>query len=184
MQKTRAAKRYAKALLDYAVEKQQTEVVFREMTSLLKVMDENIEFQRLLLSPIVKTGVKRNVMLQIFPDKSDLVRQLVEVLVRNKRLSLTKAIAKSYVVQYNEYKQNQIAQVTTAQPISDSLKEQILLKVKQLTGNPNVELRNKVDQNIIGGFILRVGDYQYNASISSKFSAIQRNFQENLYANL
>lgn len=183
MQRTRAAKRYAKALLDYAIEKQQPDVVFQEMTTLLKVLDENIEFQRLLLSPIVKSNVKRNVMLQIFPDKSDLVRQLIEVLVRNKRLSLTKAIAKSYITLYNEYKQKQIAYITTAQPLSDTLREQFLLKVRQLTGNHNIELRNKVDENIIGGFIVRVGDLQYNASISEKFSAIKRNFKENLYTN-
>ncbi len=184
MQRTRAAKRYAKALLDFAIEKQQPDIVFQEMTSLLKVMDENIEFQRLLLSPIVKSNIKRNVMLQIFPDKSDLVRQLVEVLVRNKRLSLTKAIAKSYITQYHEYKQRRIAYVTTAEPLSEVLKERFLLKIKDLTGNSNIELRNKVDTTIIGGFIVRIGDYQYNASISSKFSAIQRNFEENLYTNL
>lgn len=183
MQRTRAAKRYAKALLDYAIEKQQTDVVFQEMQSLLKIMEQNIEFQRLLLSPIVKTNVKRNVMLAIFPDKSNLVRQLVEVLVKNKRMALTKAIAKSYVSLYHDYKQKQIAYVTTAEPLSDSLKEQFLLKVQQLTNNTNIELRNKVDESIIGGFILRIGDLQYNESISHKLSVIKNNFKENLYIN-
>ena len=184
MQKIRAAKRYAKALLEYAIEKQQVDIVFQEMTILLKVMNENIEFQRLLLSPIVKSKVKRNVLLQLFPDKSDLVRQLIEVLVRNKRLSLTKAIAKSYLTLYHEYKEKQIAQVTTAEPLSENLKEQVLSKIKELTGNNNIELKNKIDPSIIGGFILRVGDLQYNASISHKFSAIGRNFKEKLYVNL
>lgn len=181
MQKIRAAKRYAKALLDYAIEKQHVDIVFQEMTNLLKVMDENIEFQRLLLSPIVKSNVKRNVLVHIFPDKSDLLRQLIEVLVHNKRLSLTKNIAKAYIELYNEYKQKRIVQVTTAEPISDLLKDQFLQKIKQLTGNSNFELRNKIDQNIIGGFILRVGDIQYNASISHKLLAIKRNFEENLF---
>lgn len=177
MQKIRAAKRYAKALLAHAIEKQQTDVVFQEMTSLLKAMEENIDFQRLLLSPIVKSVTKRNVLVQIFPDKSDLVRQLIEVLDKNKRFSLTKAIAKSYIELYHQHKQRQIAQITTAQPLSEEMKNDFLLKIKQLTGNENIELRSKVDENIIGGFILRVGDLQYNASVLSKLQHLEQTFQ-------
>ena len=80
-----------------------------------------------------------------------------------------------------QYKDNETAVVITTQPISDSLKNKILEKVEQLTGKTNISLKNKIDENIIGGFILRIGDLQYNASVSNKLNIIRNNFQENVF---
>ena len=71
--------------------------------------------------------------------------------------------------------------VTTATPLSDTTKHEMLQKVITLTKNNNITLENKVDKNIIGGFILRVGDVQYNASIAYKLSRLQQEFKEKLF---
>ena len=96
-------------------------------------------------------------------------------------MSSTYAIAKEFILQYNQYKDNETAVVITAQPISDSLKNKFLAKVEQLTGKTNISLKNKIDENIIGGFILRIGDLQYNASVSNKLNIIRNKFQENVF---
>ncbi|MFC2468275.1 MAG: F0F1 ATP synthase subunit delta, partial [Capnocytophaga endodontalis] len=70
---------------------------------------------------------------------------------------------------------------TTATPLNDSTQQEMLQKVKLLTKNENVTLENKVDKNIIGGFILRVGDVQYNASVAHKLNRLQQEFQEKLF---
>lgn len=183
MLQTKAAKRYAKALLDYSIEKNETENVLEEITAFLKISGENIEFQRLFLSPIVKTNVKVNVLSQVFSKVSHSFKRFIDVLASNKRLSLLEAVAKSFVFQYNEYKNLVVASVTTATPISEELKLQILEKVKEMTGNNQISLENKINPNIIGGFILRVGDLQYNASVLNNFSIIKRNLQENIFVN-
>lgn len=79
------------------------------------------------------------------------------------------------------YKHNKTAVVTTATPLNEATRKEILEKVMMLTKNKNVTLENKVDKNIIGGFILRVDDVQYNASVAHKLSRLQQEFQEKLF---
>jgi F-type H+-transporting ATPase subunit delta len=76
----------------------------------------------------------------------------------------------------------EVATVTTAVPLTKELEAKVLAKVKELTGN-DVSLENKIDENIIGGFILRVGDLQYNASIANKLNTLKREFTNNTYVS-
>ena len=82
---------------------------------------------------------------------------------------------------YNIYKNQKTAVVTTATPLDESTRKEMLQKVMILTKNNNVTLENKVDKNIIGGFILRVGDVQYNASVAHKLNRLKQEFQEKLF---
>ena len=107
--------------------------------------------------------------------------RLFELLIKNGRLSILGIVAEKFVIQYNIYKNHKVAVVTTATPLNDSTQQEMLQKVKLLTKNENVTLENKVDKNIIGGFILRVGDVQYNASVAHKLNRLQQEFQEKLF---
>jgi F-type H+-transporting ATPase subunit delta len=73
---------------------------------------------------------------------------------------------------------SQVASVTTAIPLTNDLKIKVLAKVKELTGK-EAEVKNIIDESILGGFILRVGDIQYNASISNKLAKLKREFTLN-----
>jgi F-type H+-transporting ATPase subunit delta len=75
-------------------------------------------------------------------------------------------------------KGTQIAKVTTAVPLTEALKTKVLAKVKELT-KKDVEVINIIDESILGGFILRVGDIQYNASIANKLNNLKREFTLN-----
>ena len=91
------------------------------------------------------------------------------------------AIAREFVEQYNEYKEKIVIHLTTAVEASDKLKEEFVAKAIALSGKRNISLENKIDPSIIGGFILRINDLQYNASISYKLQAIQEQFKENVF---
>jgi len=91
------------------------------------------------------------------------------------------AIAREFVEQYNEYKEKIVIHLTTAVEASDKLKEEFVAKAVALSGKRNISLENKIDPSIIGGFILRINDLQYNASISYKLQAIQEQFKENVF---
>ena len=89
-------------------------------------------------------------------------------------------VSKKYIELYNEAQGVKLAQVTAAVPLSNELEEKVLAKVKELTGSDKVTLERKIDESIIGGFILRIGDLQYNASISNSLAKIKREFSKSI----
>jgi len=76
----------------------------------------------------------------------------------------------------------QVATVTTAVPLTKDLETKVLEKVKEITGS-DATLVNKIDESIIGGFILRVGDLQYNASIAHQLNSLKRDFSNDAYVS-
>ena len=117
-------------------------------------------------------------MLEVFKNANQATVNLIDVLIANKRTSLLPAVASSFVTLFEKQKGNQIAEVTTAVPLSGDLEAKVLAKVKALTGK-EAAIKNIVDENILGGFILRVGDTQYNASIANQLSKLKREFTIN-----
>ena len=64
--------------------------------------------------------------------------------------------------------------------MTPEIEAKVLSKVKQMTGSENVTINNTIDESIIGGFILRVGDLQYNASIANQLGNLKREFSKSL----
>ena len=102
------------------------------------------------------------------------------LLQENKRISMLNAIAKQYTIIFDYYKNIQVAKVTTAVPITAAIEKQVLAKIEALTGE-KASLENEVNPNILGGFILRVGDVQYDASISNHLSELKKEFDNSHY---
>ena len=87
---------------------------------------------------------------------------MISLLIDNKRLSILNDVAKKYTILFDELKGIEVAKVTTAVPLTEVLNEQVLAKVKEITGK-EATIENIVNPDIIGGFILRIGDVQYDA---------------------
>lgn len=178
----RAANRYAKALLSLALDKKQEVLVQNDMQFISETIASSTELQMLLSSPVFKISDKKAALLDIFKDnKSALTNQLIDLLVANKRMSLLQAISIQYAILYNEVKQIEKAVVTTAFPIDEEMHEKVLVKTASLVGDKKISLENIVDESIIGGFILRVGDIQIDASILNKIGKLKRELKDNLY---
>ena len=161
---SRAAIRYAKAVLSLAQDKKATEDVQKDMLTIIDTVDNSKDLKMLLNSPLIKSEVKLASLREVFKSAGDLTQKLFDVLIENKRVDLLDNVAKQYSILFDQLKNTQIAKVTTAVPLSKDLEAKVLAKVKELTGN-EATIENIIDENIIGGFILRVGDLQYNASI-------------------
>lgn len=174
----RAAIRYAKAVLSLASDKNTTEVVNNDMKLIAKTIAESSDLNSMLQSPVVSSSVKKAVLLDVFKNANEITRNLIDTLITNKRLPLLEQVALKYNLLYDELTGTQTAQVTTAVPLTDALKAKVLAKVKELTGK-DVEIKSTIDESILGGFILRVGDIQYNASIANKLNKLKREFTLN-----
>ncbi|MFL1894402.1 ATP synthase F1 subunit delta [Aquimarina sp. 2-A2] len=170
---SRAAVRYAKAVLSLAQEQKATDGIQQDMNSIIDTIDASAELRMLLNSPLIKNEVKRESLRQIFKDTTNTTQNLFDVLIANKRVSLLGEVAKQYIALYNKLNNTQVATVTSAVPLNDAMRTKVLAKVKEFTGY-NATIENIVDESIIGGFILRVGDLQYNASVASKLTSLRR----------
>ena len=178
---SKVAKRYAKALLDYSIEKHEEDNFSQEISSLVEVVRENPDLRALLHSPIVRMEIKRKVLQEVFSQRSPMLNLLIEVLVENKRVSDLYDIAREYVIQYNRYKGKTTAYLTTATELPETLKEQFVQKAIALSGGKKITLETRVEPQLIGGFILRIDDLQYNASIAHKLYGIREQLSENVY---
>ena len=170
---TRAAVRYAKATLSIANEQNVAQVVNDDMKSIRATIAGNKELQTFLQSPVIKSEVKKASLKEIFNSIHPVSSGLINMLVDNKRVMLLEATAEKYLIQYDALMGKQVAKVTTAVPLTAELEAKILEKVKALTGN-QASIENTVDESILGGFILRVGDLQYNASVAYKLQNLKR----------
>ena len=180
MSGSRAAIRYAKAVLLQANETNIANLVFDDMQIIQATIKASNDLQAVLNSPVVNVDDKKNALLAIFNKQSDTTKSLINVLVENKRTNLLEDVSIKYIELYNEAQGVKVAQVTTAVALTDELTEKILSKVKELTGSDKVTIKSTIDESIIGGFILRIGDLQYNASISNNLARIKREFSKSI----
>ncbi|UZH56604.1 ATP synthase F1 subunit delta [Salinimicrobium tongyeongense] len=180
MQGSRAAARYAKALLSLAKDKNVTGEVNDDMSLISSTIKNSGDLQAFLKSPVVKNTMKKNALLEIFKSVNGVTSGLFEILIENNRLDILALVASNYQRLYDEMSGVQVAKVTTAIPLTPALEAKIQQKVKELTGN-EAKIENIVDESIIGGFILRVGDIQYNGSVKSQLTGLKRELQNNTY---
>lgn len=181
MKGTRVALRYAKATLNLAKEKGLADQINKDMLLIDQTISDNADLLIMLKSPIIKSTVKKSILTKIFGDKVNTITQgLINLLVENNRLPLLSLVAIEYKVIYDFLIGVEIAQVTSAVPLTKELEVKLLKKVKQLVGK-EITLKNIVDPSIVGGFILRVGDKQYDSSISNRLNSLLSKFEENHY---
>ncbi|WP_338409355.1 ATP synthase F1 subunit delta [uncultured Flavobacterium sp.] len=172
---TRAAIRYAKAILDIAQANNNTAQVTNDMTSIVHAVKESNELKNFLQSPIIKGEIKHASLVQIFAQAQKETKSLFQLLLTNKRFELLPTIASDFKALVNELNGIEVAKVTTAFPITADLEAKVLAKIKEFS-NKTITLENIVDESIIGGFILTMGDQQYNASVSNRLQNLKREF--------
>lgn len=178
MAESRAAIRYAKAVLGLATDNKVAEAVNTDMKQIVAAIKESKDLDAMLQSPVVRSSDKKAVLSSVFSNANEATTNLIDVLVANKRIALLGDVANKYNQLFDELRGTQIAKVTSATPLTKELEDKVLAKVKELTGK-TTEIENTVDESILGGFILRVGDLQYDASIANKLNNLKREFTLN-----
>ena len=176
----RLATRYAKSLIDLSIERGELDVVYKDMDYLRAVTKQNKEFVAVLKSPIITPDKKQAILEAVTNGKiSELTASFNRLLIKKGRESVLPEIARAFIEQYNRYKEIYIVKLTTATPVSDEVKKEIVDKVKSVSEMKNIELTTAVDENLIGGFVLEVGDRLIDASIAYDLNAIKKQFLNN-----
>jgi F-type H+-transporting ATPase subunit delta len=173
MASTRAAIRYAKAILDLANSKGVAEAVNNDMKSIALAISTNAELSNFIQNPTTKVEVKESALLEVFANVNGVTKGLFHLLFENKRFEILEAIAIEYNRLFDESNGIEVAKVTTAIPMDAALEAKVLAKIATLS-DKKITIENIVDASIIGGFILRIGDQQYNASVANRLQVLKR----------
>jgi F-type H+-transporting ATPase subunit delta len=180
MPNPRLAYRYAKSILDLAIEKGQLENVYSDMLYLQQVVKASRDFLNLLKSPVVSADKKQAAIQAVVGNNiGELTAAFTKLLVAKGREAALSEIITSFIQQYKAKKGIYIVKLTTATPVSEELKNSIINQVKKTSVMQNIELEEKVDPSIIGGFVLQAGDKLIDASISYDLKTISRQFDNN-----
>ncbi|SHM89560.1 ATP synthase F1 subunit delta [Flavobacterium xinjiangense] len=173
MASTRAAIRYATAILDLATSKGVAEVVNNDMKLIASTINGNLELSTFIQNPTLKVEVKEKALLEVFAGIDAVTQGLFHLLFENKRFEILEAIAEEYSKLSDVMNGVEVAKVTTAIPMDAALEAKVLAKIATLS-DKKITIENIVDASIIGGFILRIGDKQYNASIANRLQVLKR----------
>jgi F-type H+-transporting ATPase subunit delta len=178
----RLAGRYAKSIIDLAVERDQLEGVHNDMQYLGAVMKQSREFLNLLQSPVVSPEKKSQVFDAIAKGKiSDLTTAFAHLLISKNREFYLPEIVKAYIEQYNAMKGIHKVKLTTATDVSDEVKNSIINKIKADTQIDNIEIETAVKPELIGGFVLEFNNNLVDASIMRDLRDVKTQFEKNIY---
>lgn len=175
MKGNRAAIRYAKAILDVATSKNAAQNVNDDMISIAATLNSNAELSTFIENPTIGIEVKESALLEIFAAASPVTKSLFHLLFVNKRFEILEAIAENYKQLFDHMNGVEVAKVTTAIPMDADLETKIMAKIATFS-DKKITIENTVDPSIIGGFILRIGDQQYNASVANRLQELKREF--------
>ena len=176
----RLAGRYAKSILGLSIERGQLEDVYKDMLFLHETCRSSKEFVSFLRSPVIKPDKKAKIIDAILGGKiSSLTMAFIKLLLHKERETYLPEIAPAFVDQYKTYKGIRTVKLTTAVAVDEDVKKAILQKVQTGHDGQQVELDTAVREELIGGFILEVGDNMVDASIAHELNNVRKQFQNN-----
>jgi F-type H+-transporting ATPase subunit delta len=175
----KAGARYAKSLIDLSTEQNALEEIKNDMVLFEKIVHDNNELEAILKNPIVPLDKKLGILTDVFGNKvHKITNSFLKLVVNKGRSAILFDTAKQFVAQYNLIKGIVTAEVTSAIALTDTSRAEIVSLVKKELGAKEVLVKEKIDEKLIGGFILKVGDKQFDASIASGLSKLKKEFAQ------
>jgi len=170
----RAASRYAKSLIELAQEQKILDKVYEDMRLFSAVLDKNRIFAAMLKNPIIVHFKKIKVLHALFDNRMNkLTLAAFDLITKKNRENILAEIAIEYQIQYNILKGLQEAEVTTTIKLDEALRKKFSELVSQISGK-EAKLKEIVNEDIVGGFVLNVGDRRLDQSIKTQLSNIKR----------
>ncbi|MFL9832967.1 ATP synthase F1 subunit delta [Chryseobacterium terrae] len=176
---SKVAKRYAQGLLDFTKESGQSDAVFAEMKDVVKLMSESKDLNKFFMTPYIDANKKTEIANEIFKSFSPVTQNLIRLIIKNGRESQLKNVAQEFINKVEDINGIQRITLTTATQLSNENIEQILKSTNLVNQTATFDLNVNVKPEILGGYILRVGDQQVDASVKSKLNKIKKDFQLN-----
>lgn len=166
---------YADALFEIAIEKNKTEDWRKQIEVIKSILDENPDFGKLMMHPQVPKEEKLNLTKEAFEGKVDPeVVGLIRVIVEKDRYGEIDSIFESFIASVKEHEGIGVANVTAAKELSDAQKDAITKKLLETTEYKSMEMHFAVDENLIGGIIIRIGDHVVDSSIRTRLDGLTK----------
>lgn len=178
MSNIRLSSRYAKSLISLAAERGETDVLLKDMLYIAGSVRATKDLQIMLASPIISGDKKLKVLLSVFTELNKTTQLFIELIVSKGRESDLGEIAQSFVQQVKAARNIFDVELISAVPADDALRAEVSAVAKKMCGG-DVEITEKVDSDLIGGFILRVNGMEYNASVLDKLKKAKKDFSKN-----
>lgn len=175
---SKVAKRYAQGLLDFTQESGNTESVFNEMKDIVKIMSQSKDLNQFFSTPIIDARKKEAIALEIFKDFSPVAKNIIRLIIKQGRESQLKGIAQEFINKVEDIKGTQRISLTSASKLSEQNIQKIIADSKMVNVT-NYDLETIIKPEILGGYILRVGDQQIDASVRTQLNNIKKEFQLN-----
>jgi F-type H+-transporting ATPase subunit delta len=187
----RIGQRYAKAIMDLAIQKGIDKQVLEDMELFRTVCRENREFVLMLRSPLIQADKKKQILQSLFRDKMNpLLMEAFALITHKNRSAVLTTIGEEYIQLYRRLHNITEVQVITASPVSEATRSALLTKIEELLAlqasngkqsKSTISLVEKTDAALIGGFILRAGDLQFDQSFSESLRRLSQQFNSNPY---
>ena len=181
MPSIRLANRYAKSVLDLALEKDVVDAVTADVRKMSDIINGHSEFMRLLRSPIIHPAKKMPILVAVFEGRvHPILMHFMEILGRKHREEHLPEILKVYLERFNEMRHIKTVKITTTVTIEAELKDKIA-ESRRESAEATVEMESVVNPDLIGGYIIRYGDKQYDASVIRNLRLMRKEFEQNTY---
>ena len=175
MSENKAGSRYAKSLIDLSTEQNVLEEIRNDMVLIEQVIDQNSELEAILQNPVIPLDKKSSILEEIFGKSVNAItKSYLKLIVSKGRAAILYDTTKAFVRQYNAIKGIVTAEVTSATALTAENKAEIVAVVKKEIGANEVIIKEKVNEELIGGFILKVGDRQFDASITGSLNKLKK----------
>jgi F-type H+-transporting ATPase subunit delta len=176
---SKVAKRYAQGLLSFTQDSGNTDAVYAEMGDVVKTIANSRDLQNFFASPIIDAKKKESIAAEIFKSFSPVTKSLITLIIKQGRESQMQNIAQEFINKVNDMNGVQRITLTSAAPLSSENVDKVLKSTSLINHENKFEVKTIIDPSLLGGYILRVGDQQIDASVKSKLGKLKKEFQLN-----
>lgn len=170
--------RYSSSFLDNAIEKNILDVVSRDAELVKSALEGNPQLKRIIESPVIKSQVKLSIIDEIFKDKIDKeTLNFIHFIIDKNREELLLNIFTKFFELKDDYLGIVRVDVKTAFELNDEQKTKLKENLEKMI-QKRVVIETKIDKEVIGGFVARVGDTVYDASIKHQLELLKKQFLE------
>jgi len=174
MKGTIVATRYAKSLLDLSLEKNNSEKVNNDMVQLSEICAESADLMSVLNNPTINADKKNDVFTAIFNGKVEKESlDFIKLITNNSREALLPTIAQTFTKLFKKHNNILDVELISTVALDEATKSKILDKVKSKYEGSTIQLTETIDESILGGFIVKIGDMQIDSSVASQLSNLK-----------
>ena len=166
---------YADALFDIAIEKKTTSDWQKEIETVKSILEENDGFGKLMQHPQIAKEERLNLAMEAFDGNVDPeIVGLIRIVIEKGRFGEIDSIFDAFIARVKEYEGIGIAYVSTAVELTDVQKNAVMAKLLETTDYKSMEMHFNVDEALIGGMVIRIGDRVVDSSIKTRLEELTR----------